>query len=261
MTSVEVVFRIAVALPLGLVFGSFLTVAIHRVPAGESILRPRSRCPSCGTPLRNVDNIPVVSWLALRGRCHSCKVRISPVYPLTELATGVLFVGVALWFEDPWQAALLAPFLGLLVAISVIDARTKKIPNRLVYPAVLVAAVVIAVGDLAGGGLDAVSAAIGFLAYGLGLLIVALIAPKGMGMGDVKLAALIGLVLGSLGLEYVAVAVGVGILFGGVGAIVALVLGASRKTGIPFGPFLAAGAAVATFAAQPIADAYLNLLT
>src|SRR3990172_1026970 len=214
MTSVEVGFRIAMALLLGLVFGSFLTVAIHRVPAGESILRPRSRCPACGTPLRNVDNIPVVSWLALRGRCHSCKARISPVYPLTELATGVLFVGVAIWFEDPWQAALLAPFLGLLVAISVIDARTKKIPNRLVYPAVLVAAVVIAVGDLAGGGLDAVSAAIGL-----------------------------------------------GILFGGVGAIVALVLGASRKTGIPFGPFLAAGAAVATFAAQPIADAYLNLLT
>jgi len=261
MTSVEVAFRIAMALLLGLVFGSFLTVAIHRIPAGESILRPRSRCPACGTPLRNVDNIPVISWLALRGRCHSCQARISPVYPLTELATGVLFVGVALRFEDPWQAVLLAPFLGLLMAISVIDARTKKIPNRLVYPALLAAAVVIVVGDLAGGDLDAVSAAIGFLVYGLGLLIVALIAPKGMGMGDVKLAALIGLVLGSLGLEYVAVAAGVGVMLGGLGAIVALVLlGASRKTGIPFGPFLAAGAAVATFAAEPIADAYLSLL-
>ena len=159
MTSVEVAFRIAMALLLGLVFGSFLTVAIHRIPAGESILRPRSRCPACGTPLRNVDNIPVISWLALRGRCHSCQARISPVYPLTELATGALFVGVALWFEDPWQAVLLAPFLGLLVAISVIDARTKKIPNRLVYPALLVSAVVIVAGDLAGGGLDAASAA------------------------------------------------------------------------------------------------------
>jgi leader peptidase (prepilin peptidase)/N-methyltransferase len=203
----------------------------------------------------------VVSWLALRGRCHACEARISAVYPLTEIATGFLFVAVALWFEDPWQAVLLAPFLGLLVAVSVIDARTKKIPNRLVYPAVLAAAAVIAVGDLAGGGLDAVSAAIGFLAYGVGLLIIALIAPRGMGMGDVKLAALIGLVLGSLSLEYVAVAVAVGILLGGVGAIVALLLGAGRKTGIPFGPFLAAGAAVATFAAEPIAEAYLNLLT
>jgi leader peptidase (prepilin peptidase)/N-methyltransferase len=261
MTSVEVVFRIAVALPLGLVFGSFLTVAIHRAPAGGSVLRPRSRCPSCGTPLRNVDNVPVVSWLVLRGRCHACRARISPVYPLTELATGALFVGVALWFEDPWQAILLAPFLGLLVAISVIDVRHKKIPNRLVYPAVPAAAVVIVLGDLAGEHLDAASGAVGFLAYGVGLLIVALIAPRGMGMGDVKLAALIGLVLGSLGLEYVAVAAGVGILLGGVGAIVALLLGASRKTGIPFGPFLAAGAAVATFAAEPIADAYLTLLT
>jgi leader peptidase (prepilin peptidase)/N-methyltransferase len=203
----------------------------------------------------------VVSWLALRGRCHACEARISAVYPLTEIATGFLFVAEALWFEDPWQAVLLAPFLGLLVAVSVIDARTKKIPNRLVYPAVLAAAAVIAVGDLAGGGLDAVSAAIGFLAYGVGLLIIALIAPRGMGMGDVKLAALIGLVLGSLSLEYVAVAVAVGILLGGVGAIVALLLGAGRKTGIPFGPFLAAGAAVATFAAEPIAEAYLNLLT
>jgi len=261
MTSVEVAFRIAVALPLGLVFGSFLTVAIHRIPAGESILRPRSRCPSCGTPLRNADNIPVISWLTLGGRCHACKARISPVYPLTELATGALFVGVALRFADPWQAVLLAPFLGLLVAISVIDVRHKKIPNRLVYPTLIVAAVLIVVGDLAEGDLDVVSAAIGFLAYGLALLIIALIAPKGMGMGDVKLAALIGLVLGSLGLEYVAVAAGVGVLLGGVGAIVALLMGASRKTGIPFGPFLAAGAAVATFAAEPIADAYLSLLT
>jgi leader peptidase (prepilin peptidase)/N-methyltransferase len=261
MTSVEVVFRIAVALPLGLVYGSFLTVAIHRIPAGESILRPRSRCPSCGTPLRNVDNIPVISWLALRGRCHSCKARISLVYPLTELATGILFVAVALRFEDPWQAVLLAPFLGLLVAIAVIDSRHKKIPNRLVYPALVMAALVIVVGDLAGGDLNATSAAIGFLSYGLGLLIVALIAPKGMGMGDVKLVALIGMVLGSLGLAYVAVAAGLGILFGGVGAIVALLMGASRKTGIPFGPFLAAGAIVATFFAEPIADAYLRLLT
>jgi leader peptidase (prepilin peptidase)/N-methyltransferase len=203
----------------------------------------------------------VVSWLLLRGRCHTCGARISPVYPLTELATGALFVGVALWFVDPWQAALLAPFLGLLVAISVIDVRHKKIPNRLVYPSLVVAALFIVVADLAGGGLDAVSAAAGFLVYGLVLLVIALIAPKGMGMGDVKLAALIGLVLGCLGLAFVAVAAGVAVLLGGMGAIVALVGGASRKTGIPFGPFLAAGAAVAAFAGEPIADAYLRFVT
>ena len=261
MTSPEIVFRIVVALPLGLVFGSFLTVAIHRIPAAESIFRPRSRCPVCGTQLRSVDNIPVVSWLLLRGRCHACGAPISPVYPLTELATGALFVGVALWFADPWQAALLAPFLGLLVAISVIDVRHKRIPNRLVYPSAVAAALFVVVADLAGGGLDAATAAVGFLAYGLVLLVIALMAPKGMGMGDVKLAALIGVVLGSLGLSFVAVAAGTAVLLGGVGAIVALLGGASRKTGIPFGPFLAAGAAVATFAAEPIAEAYLRLVT
>jgi len=261
MTSPEIVFRIVVALPLGLVFGSFLTVAIHRIPAGESIFRPRSRCPACGTQLRNVDNIPVVSWLLLRGRCHACGTRISPVYPLTELATGALFVGVALGFADLWQAVLLAPFLGLLVAISVIDVRHKRIPNGLVYPSAVAAALFVVVADLAGGELDAATAAVGFLAYGLVLLVIALIAPKGMGMGDVKLAALIGVVLGSLGLSFVAVAAGTAVLLGGVGAIVALLGGASRKTGIPFGPFLAAGAAVATFAAEPIAEAYLRLVT
>ncbi len=261
MTAYDIALRIVIALPLGLAFGSFLTVAIHRVPLAESIARPRSRCPSCGTALRNVDNIPVVSWVILRGRCHACGARISAVYPLTELACGGLFVAAALWFEDPWTAALFAPFLALLVALSVIDLRHKKLPNRLVYPAVVAAAVFVVVADLAGGEPDALDAGIGFLAYGVGLLVIALISPRGMGMGDVKLAALIGLVLGSLGLAYVGVAAGVGILLGGVGAIIALIAGVGRKTGIPFGPFLAAGAAVAAFFGPEIADAYLNLLT
>jgi leader peptidase (prepilin peptidase) / N-methyltransferase len=253
--------RVLVALPLGLAFGSCLTLAIHRVPAGESVVRPRSRCPSCGTQLRAVDNVPIVSWIALRGRCHECGARISVAYPLTELATGGLFVAAALAYEDVWAMALLAPFLGLLFALSVIDIRHHKIPNRLVYPAILLSAAWVVVADLAGSELSALSAGIGFLAYGVGLLIVALISPRGMGMGDVKLAALVGLVLGSIGLDQVAVAAGLGILFGGVGAIVALVAGAGRKTPIPFGPYLAAGAAVATFVGEQIADAYLSLIS
>jgi leader peptidase (prepilin peptidase) / N-methyltransferase len=260
MTGIEIAFRIFVALPLGLVFGSFLTVAIHRIPAGGSVSKPRSRCPNCGTQLRNVDNIPVVSWLLLRGRCHTCGVPISPVYPLTELACGVSFVAVALFEEDAWVAALFAPFLALLVAISIIDLRHRKIPNRLVYPALVVAAVFVVVADLAGSTLEAPRAAVGFLAYGVGLLVVALISPRGMGMGDVKLAALIGLVCGGIGLRYVGVAAGVGILIGGIAAIIALASGAGRKSALPFGPFLAAGAAVAIFAGGPIADAYLKLL-
>jgi leader peptidase (prepilin peptidase)/N-methyltransferase len=210
--------------------------------------------------LRNVDNVPVISWVLLRGRCHACRARISPVYPLTELACGALFVAAALVFEDPWAAVLLAPFLGLLVAISVIDLRHHKIPNRLVYPAVVASAAWIVVADLAGSELRAGSAGLGFLVFGVGLLIVALISPKGMGMGDVKLAALVGLVLGSVGMDLVAVAAGAAILFGGVGSLIALLAGAGRKTPIPFGPFIAAGALVATFAGEAIADAYLRLI-
>jgi leader peptidase (prepilin peptidase) / N-methyltransferase len=253
-------FPIVIALVLGLAFGSFMTVAIYRVPAGESLVRPRSRCPSCGAPIRSADNIPVISWLLLRGRCRGCGVRISPVYPLTELACGGLFAAVALVYEDPWRAILLAPFAGLMVALSVIDIRHRRIPNRLVYPAVVIATAVIVAGDLAGGGLDVLDAGIGLFAYGLALLIIALIS-KGMGMGDVKLAGLIGLVLGSIGLDLVAVAAGMGILLGGVGAIVALLAGADRKSAIPYGPYLASGAVIAVFVGRQIADAYLNLLT
>ena len=261
MTVVEIAFRAVVFLGFGLVFGSFLTVVVHRVPVGESLARPRSRCPVCGRQLRAVDNVPVVAWVLLRGRCHWCGARIPIVYPLLELATGVLFAAAALRHEDWWVAAMLAPFLGVLVALAVIDIRTKKLPNRIVYPALLVSAVLLVAARLAGGAVDLLDAAIGFAAYGGGLLIVALISPRGMGMGDVKLAALIGLVLGALGLEYVAVAAGLGILFGGVGAIVALLLGAGRKQALPFGPFLAAGAGVAAFAAPQVADRYLGLFT
>lgn len=253
--------RTLVALLLGLVFGSFLTVVVHRVPRGESIVRPRSRCPSCGTPIRTVDNIPVLSWLVLRGRCHACAARISPVYPLIELATGGVFAAVVLRFSDPLVAVLMAPFAGVLVAIAVIDWRTKKIPNRIVYPGVVASAACLVAVEIAGADLSLARAGIGFLVYGGGLLIVALIAPKGLGMGDVKLAAWIGLVIGSLGLVQVAVAAGVGILLGGVAAIVALIAGVGRKEGIPYGPFLAAGGILAILIGTRIADLYLHLVT
>jgi len=246
---------------VGLAFGSFLTVVTHRTPKGESLVAPRSRCPSCGTQLRNLDNIPVVSWVLLRGRCRSCGARISPAYPLTELATGALFVGAALQFDSIWAAAMMGPFLGLMAALSVIDVRHRIIPNRIVYPALVALGAYILVVALAGGGLDAARAAIGMLAYGGSLLLVAIVAPAGMGMGDVKLASLIGLVLGSVGLRYVAVAAGAGILMGGVGAIAALLAGASRKQAIPFGPFLAAGALVAAFLAPQISSVYLRNFT
>lgn len=259
MTASDVLLRIAIALPFGLLFGSFMTVAIQLLPAGESLVRPRSQCPSCGTPLRIGVIIPLVSRPVLGWRCHACGARIPSVYPLTEIATGGLFVAVALAYDDPWQAVLLAPFCGVLVALSIIDIKVRRLPNRLVYPSVLIAAPYIVVADLAGGHLDAIRAGIGFLAYGVSLLIVALVAP--MGMGDVKLAGLIGLVLGSIGLGPLAVAAGIGILFGGVGAIVALLAGAGRKSTVPYGPFMAGGALVAVFVGQQIANAYIDLIS
>jgi leader peptidase (prepilin peptidase)/N-methyltransferase len=257
---VDAALRLVVVIPFGLVFGSFLTVVIERLPAGESLVRPRSRCPSCGVQLRNVDNVPVVSWLVLRGRCRACGSRISLLYPLIELSVAGLFAGVALAYDEGWIIGLLSPFLGLLVAITVIDWRHKIIPNRLMYPAYPIAAGYLVIARLAGAPIDLVDALIGCLAYGGGLLIVALIAPRGMGMGDVKLAGFVGLVLGSLGLQYVWVAAGAGILAGGVAAVAALVAGAGRKTGLPYGPWIALGAAISAFWGQELANAYLRLI-
>jgi leader peptidase (prepilin peptidase) / N-methyltransferase len=242
----------------GLAFGSFLTVVIHRVPNRESLVTPRSRCSSCGTPIRNLDNVPVVSWALLRGRCRACGARISATYPLTELATAALFVGASLAFDSIWAAAMVAPFLGLMLAIALIDLRHRIIPNRIVYPSLLGFGAYVVIVGLGGGGLSPARAGIGMFAYGGSLLIVALVSPAGMGMGDVKLAALIGLVLGSLGLRYVAVAAGTGILLGGAAAIVALIAGASRKQVLPFGPFLAGGAVIAAFLGPQLASIYLH---
>jgi leader peptidase (prepilin peptidase)/N-methyltransferase len=252
---------VALFLALGLIFGSFLTVVISRLPRGESIVRPRSTCPACGVEIRARDNIPVVSWFFLRGRCRACGERISAEYPLVELATAALFAAAAVLVDPIYAASLAAPFLGIMLAIAVIDARHRVVPNRIVYPSLALFAMAIVVGELAGGGVDAADAGLGLALYGVPLLLVAVAVPQGMGMGDVKLAALIGLVLGSFGLSYVGVAAGVGVIGGGIGALVALaLLGAGRKDQIPFGPFLAGGAVVATLLGPRIADLYLSLL-
>lgn len=245
---------------VGLAIGSFLSVVVHRVPRRESVVRPRSRCPSCGTQLRARDNLPVVSYVLLRGRCRSCGARIPAVYPLLELATAALFAGAAAAFDRPYVAAVMAAFLAVLLALALIDARHRILPNRIVYPAIPGFALLVAAGALAGEGFDLPGAAVGFLGYGGGLLLVATVSPRGMGMGDVKLAALIGLVVGSLGAGRVLVAAGVGILLGGVVAVGALLAGRGRKQAIPFGPFLAAGAAAAVLAGDRLARLYLDLV-
>jgi leader peptidase (prepilin peptidase)/N-methyltransferase len=243
----------------GLPIGSFLTVVVYRVPRRESIVRPRSACPECGTELRNLDNIPVLSWLLLRGRCRSCGTRISVVYPLVELTTAGLFVAASLVFDDLWVAVMMALFLALMPPIAVIDIRHRIIPNAITYPALVGFAAYLLVAAAFGAPVDLARAGIGFLSYGGVLLLIAIVVPGGMGIGDVKLVALIGLVLGSLGLRYVAVAAGAGILLGGIGSIVALAIGLGRKRAIPFGPYLAAGAMISAFFAEPITRAYLDL--
>jgi leader peptidase (prepilin peptidase)/N-methyltransferase len=251
--------RALVAFPFGLAIGSFMTVVVARVPAGKSIVRPRSRCPRCGTEIRNRDNVPVVSWLLLRGRCRSCGERVSVMYPLLELSTAVLVSGAAAVHERPWIAVMVALFLALMPAITWIDIERRIIPNRITYPAFLAFAAYVLVAWLFDGGTDPVRALIGALVYGGGLFLVALVS-RGMGMGDVKLALVIGLVLGSIGLRFVGVAAAGAVVFGGIGGIVALAMGRSRKAMIPFGPYMAAGAVVAAFWGEPIADWYLRSL-
>ena len=245
----------------GLLIGSFLTVVIHRVPRRETVSTGRSRCPSCGAPIRALDNIPLVSWILLRGRCRICGARISVEYPLTEAATAALFVTSAWVFEPLHLAIGGAAFLAVMLAVALIDARHRIVPNRIVYPALVVFAIAIGVGDLVDGGVSLVAGLVGLAAYSVPLLVVALIVPGGMGMGDVKLSALIGLVLGSLGLSLVAVAAGLGILAGGLGAVAAMtILRYGRKQQMPFGPFLAAGAGGALLAGPWLVDAYLSLV-
>ena len=249
--------RALVALPFGLAIGSFMTVVVARVPEGQSVLRPRSRCPRCRTELRNRDNIPVVSWLLLGGRCRTCGEHISVMYPLLELFTALLVAGAAATYDRPWIAVMVALFLALMPAITWIDIERRIIPNRITYPAFVGFAAYVVIAWLFDGGTDPVRGLVGALLYGGGLFLVALVS-RGMGMGDVKLALVIGVVLGAIGLRYVGVAAAGAVLFGGVGGIVALAMGRNRKAMIPFGPYMAAGAVVAAFWGERIADWYLG---
>jgi leader peptidase (prepilin peptidase)/N-methyltransferase len=243
---------------LGLLVGSFLNVVIVRVPEKQSIVRPRSRCPGCGTQLAERDNVPVVSWLLLRGRCRTCGMRIPVMYPLVELATAVLFTAAALRFGFDWALPGYLWFFAALLAVSVIDLQRFLVPNRIVYPSLVASLVLLGGAAVLGSELDAFGRALlgAVLASG-GLLLLALLYPRGMGMGDVKLALLLGLYLGWLGLGHVPLGLFLGFLLGslvGIGLLVTRVRG--RKDPLPFAPFLAAGAVLAVLFGSPLLDWY-----
>jgi leader peptidase (prepilin peptidase)/N-methyltransferase len=245
---------------LGLLVGSFLNVVIVRVPERQSVVTPRSRCPGCGTQLAERDNVPVLSWLLLRGRCRTCAMPIPARYPLVEVATGALFAAAALRLGADWALPGYLLFFATLLAVSAIDLERFLVPNRIVYPSlgasvVLLAGAAVLEHDLNALGRSLVGAA---LASG-GLFLLALVYPRGMGMGDVKLALLLGLYLGWLSLGHVALGLFLGFLLGsvvGLGLLVAGVRG--RKDHLPFAPFLAAGAVLAVLAGRPLLDWYLG---
>ena len=245
---------------LGLLIGSFLNVVIWRVPRSESVVRPPSHCPSCGSQVRPRDNLPVVSWLLLKGRCRDCQAPISRRYPLVELATGVAFGVMAARFG---LDAVLPAYLYLAaigVALWMIDLDVKRLPNAIVLPSYVVAASLLTVAAAATGEWEQLlRAGLGMLAlYGFYFLL-ALIYPAGMGFGDVKLAGVLGLYLGWLGWPEVVAGGFLGFLFGGVvGGALMLVRRAGRKSQIPFGPFMLAGALVAILWGGALGDLYLD---
>lgn len=248
---------------LGLVVGSFLNVVIARVPRGESVVRPGSRCPDCSAPVGPRDNVPVVSWLLLRGRCRHCGRRISRRYPLVELGTAALFAVLALRFGlDPGLPAFL--YLGAVgVALALIDLDVKRLPDALTLPSYPVGIALLALAALLGaaeGWSGLLRALLGMAAYYAFYFVLVLVYPAGMGFGDVKLAGVLGLFTAWIGWGSWAVALAGGFLLGGVWSIGLLLFRrAGRRTAIPYGPFMLAGALVAVLAGEPLASAYLQL--
>jgi len=248
------VISLAFAPLMGLVIGSFLNVVAWRLPRGESLSKPGSHCPSCDAPVRPYDNVPVLSWLLLRGRCRSCKGTISSRYPIVEAVTALLYVVVvAVLWDDALKIALGIALVTVLVPVTIIDLEHRLIPNKLTGPAALLA---VGLGLALNPGFVPEQLICGAAAGGFFFAAAALY-PRGMGMGDVKLAGVLGLYLG----RAVAPAIFIGLIAGVlVGAAIIARKGAveGRKTAVPFGPFLALGAVVSLFVGEGLMNGYLE---
>ena len=248
-----VVVAATFAAAFGAAVGSFLNVVIYRLPRGESLVHPGSHCPGCDNAIRPYDNIPVLAWLWLRGRCRDCRIKISARYPGVEALTAALAVAVVLTQSSTRQLVLGLALVLVLVPVTLIDFDHQIIPNKITLPAALVALVIGAITDPAYLPTQLISG----VAAAAFLLVFVLAYPRGMGLGDVKLAGVLGLFLGAA----VAVAIMAGVLLGTiVGGVVMARVGVAqgRKTKLPFGPFLAAGGVLAFFAGHAILHWYLH---
>jgi leader peptidase (prepilin peptidase)/N-methyltransferase len=247
---------------LGLALGSFLNVVIWRVPRDESVVKPASHCPSCDQPIAARDNVPVLSWLLLRGRCRRCQARISLRYPLVELATCGLFVAFAVKFGPHGVLPAFLYLAAVGVALTMIDLDVQRLPDVLTlpsYPVGLGLLGVAAAVDGAGGAY--VRALIGMAALFGFYAVVWFVYPAGMGLGDVKLSGVLGLYLGWLGWGQLVVGAFSAFLVGAVVSVtVVLMRGGGRKTKVPFGPFMLLGVLIATFVGHAISGAYLDSL-
>src|SRR3954452_417121 len=237
----------------GMITGSFVGMVAHRVPRGRSIVGPRSECPSCGTQIAAYDNVPVISWLLLGGHCRSCQARIPARYPLIELAVGIAFAATTLVLrDDPAELALGLVFVAVLAAVTLTDLERRVIPNAVLVAGSLIGLAIVGATDPASLP-ERVAAAAGAGGF---LLLFALVYPRGMGMGDVKLAAVMGLFLGASVVPALFVGIALGAL---VGFWLMLRYGAeARKHAVPFGPFLAIGGVVGLLAGSQMIDLYLN---
>lgn len=240
----------AIAAPLGLLIGSFLNVVAYRLPRGESLLWPASHCPGCEQPIKPYDNVPVLSWLLLRGSCRNCDARISPVYPAIELLTAAAFGAIVVLNGVDRDLIWELPFAAMLIAVAGIDLEHRIIPNKVMLPSAVFAvatAIALRPGDLTELGMAGTGA---FAAF----LLCALAYPAGMGMGDVKLAGVMGLFLGAAVIPALFAAFLTGTIVGL--AIIAKHGAGGRKRGVPFGPLLAFGGLVGLLAGTDLIELY-----
>jgi leader peptidase (prepilin peptidase)/N-methyltransferase len=238
---------------LGAIVGSFLNVVAYRLPRGESLSHPPSRCPNCGQPVKPYDNVPVLSWLLLRGRCRHCQEPISPRYPIVEAGTALLCALVVIVKGADEEAIIGIVLVLLLVPITLIDLDHHLIPNKITYPGFVLGVVLVAAltPDELVESLIASAGAGGFL------FVAWFLYPRGMGMGDVKLAFVLGVYLGKAVVPAMFTAFIAGALVGGI-VIARLGVKDGRKAGIPFGPWLALGGVVGLLAGDAIADWYVD---